>query len=163
VCSYIQVVRIVGIAVNMVTPKRPALRLCILDDAAGNPAVTHAEEISADDVDVVEQLFTVARGVESRLKGLDVDRVIVRRADVPTVASKKDAPRIRLLTEGAAVGASRAAIPDTRLAMGVELAHWYGQAKNDLDAAAVARVAAAGKHSKYGEAAAAALAGFRAP
>jgi hypothetical protein len=156
-------VRIAGIAVNMVTPKRPALRLCVLEDVGGQAAITHAEEISADDVDVVEQLFTVARGVESRLKSLNVDRVVVRRADVPTVASKKDAPRIRLLTEGAAVGASRAAVVDTRLAMGVELAHWCGEAKNKLDAAAASLVAAAGKHSKYGEAAAAALAGFQAP
>ena len=111
----------------MVKPKRSALRLCVLDDGAGTPTLSHAEEISADDVDVVEQLFAVARGVESRLKGLSVDRVIVRRADVPTVASKKDAPRIRLLTEGAAVGAARAAIEDTRLAMGVELAHGLGR------------------------------------
>ena len=155
--------RIAGLAVNMVTPKRPALRLCILDDDGGNAAVSHAEEISADDVDIVEQLFAVARGVESRLKGLSVDRVIVRRADVPTVASKKDAPRIRLLTEGAAAGASRAVVAETRLARGVELARWYGQAKNDLDAAAVALVASGGMHSKYADAAAAALAGFQAP
>jgi hypothetical protein len=134
-------VRIAGIAVNMVTPKRPALRLCILDDGGGNAVVSHAEEISADDVDIIEQLFAVARGVES----------------------KKDAPRIRLLTEGAAVGASRAAVVDTRLAMGVELAHWYGQTKNDLDAAAASLVASRGMHSKYAEAAAAALAGFKAP
>jgi len=146
--------RVAGIAIEMVTSKRPTLRLCVLDDGGGNPAVTHAEEISADDVDVVEQLFAVARGVESRLKGLSVDRVIVRRADVP---------RIRLLTEGAAVGAARAAIQDTRLAMGVELAHWYGQAKNDLVNAAAGLVATAGKHAKYGEAASAALAGFQAP
>jgi hypothetical protein len=147
----------------MVTPKRPALRLCILDDSGTNTAITHAEEISADDIDIVEQLFTFARGVESRLKSLSVDRVIIRRADVPTVASKKDAPRVRLLTEGAAVGASRAAVVDTRLAMGVELAHWYGQPKNHLDAAAVTLVAGAGMHSKYSEAAAAALAGFKTP
>ena len=114
-------------------------------------------------VDVVHQLFDVARGVESRLKGLSVDRVIVRRADVPTVASKKDAPRIRLLTEGAAVGAARAAIEDTHLAMGVELAHWYGRPKLELVTSAAGLVAAAGKHAKYGEAAAAALAGFHAP
>jgi hypothetical protein len=156
-------VRVAGIAVEMVKSKRPALRLCVLDDGGGNPTVTQAEEISADDVDVVEQVFTVARGVESRLKGLTVDRVVVRRADVPTVASKKDAPRIRLLTEGAAVGAARAAIRDTRLAMGVELAHWYRRPKNALDTAAAGLVAAAGKHAKYGEAAAAALAGFQAP
>lgn len=147
----------------MVKSKRSALRLCVLDDGRGSPTLSHAEEISADDVEIVEQLFAVARGVESRLKGLNVDRVIVRRADVPTVASKKDAPRIRLLTEGAAVGAARAAIQDTRLAMGVELAHWSGQAKNDLDNAGAGLVAAAGKHAKYGEAAAAALAGFQAP
>jgi hypothetical protein len=136
--------------------------LCVLDDGGGDPIVSHVEEIAADDIDIVEQLFAVARGVESRLKGLNVDRVIVRRADVPTVASKKDAPRIRLLTEGAAVGASRAAVVDTRLAMGVDLAHWCGQAKSDVDAAAAALVARGSKHAKYAEAAAAALAGFQA-
>ncbi len=47
--------------------------------------------------------------------------------------------------------------------MGVELAHWYGQAKNDLVNAAAGLVATAGKHAKYGEAASAALAGFQAP
>lgn len=155
--------RVAGIAIEMVKPKRSALRLCVLDDGAGSPTITDAEEIAADDVDIVEQLFAVARGVESRLKGFSVDRVIVRRADVPTVASKKDAPRVRLLTEGAAASAARAAIPDTRLAMGAELAHWCGQAKSDLDAAAVALATTAGKHSKYGEAVAAALAGFQAP
>ena len=155
--------RVAGIAVKMVTPKRSALRICVLEDGGGTPSLSHAEEISADDVELVEQLFTVARGVESRLKGLGVDRVVVRRADIPLVGNKKDAPRIRLLTEGAAAGAARAATQDTRLAMGVELAHWYGQAKGDLDDDAAGLVAAAGKHGKYAEAAAAALAGFKAP
>lgn len=155
--------RVAGIAVEMVKPKRSALRICVVEDGGGTPTLSHAEEISADDVELVEQLFTVARGVESRLKGLSVDRVVVRRADIPMVGNKKDAPRIRLLTEGAASGAARAAIQDTRLAMGVELAHWYGQSKSDLDNAGAGLVAAAGEHGKYGEAAAAALAGFQAP
>ena len=64
------------------------------------------------------QLVGTFRGAQRVQQAIDF-----RRADVPTVASKKDAPRIRLLTEGAAVGAARAAIQDTRLAMGVELAH----------------------------------------
>lgn len=71
--------RVAGIAVEMVQSKRSMLRLCILDDGVGSPTITAAEEIAADDVDIVEQLFAVARGVESRLKGLGVDRVIVRR------------------------------------------------------------------------------------
>lgn len=147
----------------MVKSKRSTLRICVLDDSSGTPTIADAEEISADDVEVVEQLLAVARGVESRLKGLAVDRVVVRRADVPTVASKKDAPRIRLLTEGAAAAAARAAVQDTRLAMGAEAAHWYGRSKSDLDKAGAALVVKAGKHAKFGEAAAAALAGFQAP
>jgi hypothetical protein len=154
---------VAGIAVQMVKPKRSALRICVLDDSSGTPTVSNAEEISADDVEIAEQLLAVARGVESRLKGLDVDRVVVRRADVPTVASKKDAPRIRLMTEGAAAAAARAAIQDTRVAMGAEAAHWYGQLKGDLDDAGAALVAGAGEHAKFSEAAAAALAGLRAP
>jgi hypothetical protein len=147
----------------MVSPKRPYLRLVVLDDKTGSTAIEVAEEISADDVDTVEQLFAFARGVESRLRGLQVDRAIVRRADFPTTATKRDAPRLRLLTEGAATSAARAAVVDTRLGMGKELAHWYGKPKASLDSAGAALVSAANQHSKYAEAAAAALAGLSAP
>lgn len=155
--------RVAGIAVSMATPKRPVLRIVVVDGSSGSAAVERVEEISADDVNIVEQLFNFARAVESRIRGLKVDRVIVRRADVPTHASKKDAPRLRLLTEGAATGAARSFVVDTRLAMGKELGQWYGNPKADLDAAGTALVAAAGEPSKYGEAAAAALAGLGAP
>lgn len=155
--------RVAGIAVSMVTPKRPALRLVVVDDSGRSPAIERVEEISADDVDIVEQLFKVARAVESRVKGLKVDRVVVRRADVPTQASKKDGPRRRLLTEGAATGASRSIAVDTRLAMGKEIAQWYGHPKAKLDDDGAALTTAAGEHSKYGEAAAAALGGLNAP
>lgn len=158
--------RVAGISVSMVTPKRPALRLVVVDDGSGGggaATVERVEEVSADDVDIVEQLLNVARAVESRVRGLNVDRVVVRRADVPTQASKKDAPRLRLLTEGAAAAAARSFVVDTRLGMGKELAQWYGSPKADLDAAGAALVTNAGEHSKYGEAAAAALAGLSAP
>jgi hypothetical protein len=120
-----------------------------------------AEEIPTAEAEIPEQLFQVARSVESRLRGLQADRVIVRRADVPTRASKKEGPRLRLLIEGAAVSAARSAVVDTRLGMGKDVGHWHGSAKQALDADSERMLKAANEHTKYVEAMSAALAGVK--
>lgn len=152
--------RAAGFAVSIPTPQRPVARLVVLDNASGSPALIAAEEFPSEDVEIAEQLFGVARSVESRLIGLGATRVIVRRADVPTQASKKDGPRLRLLFEGAVVSAARSAVVDTRLGMAKDVAHWHGSLKADLDADAAALLVAIGAHAKYAEAASAALAGL---
>lgn len=139
------------------------MRLVVLDNRTGTTETQAAEEIPTDDVEIAEQLFQVARAVESRIRGLDVDRVIVRRADVPTRASKKEGPRLRLLIEGAVVGAARGVVTDTRLGMGREVAHWHGSLKDDLDNEAKKLLTSAGKHAKFSDAASAALAGLSLP
>lgn len=153
--------RVAGLATNLTSPNRPAIRLVVMDDSSGSPAIVKVEEISSDNVDTVEQLFQAARAVESRLKGLGVDRVVIRQADA-MYASRKAGPRRRLEIEGAAAAAARAAVIDTRLATGKDLGDWHGTSKADVDAAGAALVSAAREHSKYGEAAAAALAGLAA-
>lgn len=152
--------RVAGLAVNIPTRGRPVVRLVVLDDGSGTAETKAAEEIPTGDVQIAEQLFQIARSVESRLKGLSVDRVIVRRADVPTRASKKEGPRLRLLMEGAVVSAARSVVTDTRLGMGKDVAHWRGSLKDDLDDEAKQLMTSAGKQAKFAEAAGAALAGL---
>ncbi len=160
---YVLHVRVAGLAVNIPTRGRPVVRLVVLDDATGTAEAKAAEEISTDAVAITDQLFHVARSIESRVRGLAVDRVIVRRADVPTRASKKEGPRLRLLVEGAVVSAARGVVIDTRLGMGKDIAHWHGSVKSDLDDAAAQLMTTTGKHAKFAEAAGAALAGLALP
>jgi hypothetical protein len=152
-------VRVAGIAVHLTTPKRPTIRLVVIDDSGGRPAIVNVEEITSDNVDVVEQLFHAGRAVESRLKALKVERVVIRQADA-MYASRKEGPRRRLEIEGAAAAAARAAVVDTRLAAGKELGTWCGTSKADVDSAGATIVKGAHEHGKYAEAAAAALAGL---
>jgi hypothetical protein len=151
--------RVAGIAVHLASPKRPTIRLVVIDDSSGSAVIQKAEEIPADNVDTVEQLFHAARAVESRIKGLGVDRVVVRQADA-MYASRKEGPRLRLLIEGAAAAAARAVVVDTHLAAGKDLGTWCGKAKADVDADGATLVSNANQHPKYGEATAAALGGL---
>lgn len=152
--------RVAGLAVSIATRGRPVVRLVVLDNASGSTEVAKAEEIPTENVGIAEQIFQVGRSVESRLRGLNVGRVIVRRADVPTQPSKKEGPRLRLLIEGAVVSAARSVVTDTRLGMGKEVAHWHGSSKDDLDEEAKQLMLAAGNQTKFAEAAGAALAGL---
>jgi hypothetical protein len=151
-------VRVAGIAVEVTSPKRPTIRLVVVDGGEVGVTITNAEEIPADNVETVEQLLHAARAVESRIKGLNIDRVVIRQAETQ-YASRKEGPRLRLLVEGAAAAAARAVVVDTRLGAGSDLGQWCGRSKADIDAEGKALIAAAGEHSRFGEAAAAALAG----
>jgi hypothetical protein len=144
-------------AVAMASPKRPAVRLVVVDDGSGSVVVEKVEEITSADVDTVEQLFQAARAIESRITGLNVERVVVRQADA-MYASRAAGPRLRLIVEGAVAFAARAAVTETRLGAGKDLGHWCGSSKAAVDRDGAALVAGAGEHAKYGEAAAAALA-----
>jgi hypothetical protein len=157
--SYIRHMRVAGIAANLTSAKRPTIRVVVVDDSSGSAAVERVEEIPSDNVDTVDQLFHAGRAIESRLKGLSVDRVVIRQADA-MYASRKDGPRRRLEIEGAAAAAARAVVVETHLAAGKELGEWCGTSKADVDAAGSALVTAANEHAKYAEAAAAAFAGL---
>jgi hypothetical protein len=153
--------RIAGIAVNLASPKRPAVRLVVIDDRTGSPVIEKAEDIPSAAADIVEQLHHAARAVESRLQGLKVGRVLVRRADFSRQQGRTEGPRLRLLVEGAATSGARSSVVDTRIGTGKDIAQWCSTQKDALDNEASALVAAAGEHAKYVEAAAAALAALR--
>jgi hypothetical protein len=155
--------RVAGIAIRIISRGRPAVRLAVLTGTAGAPSVETVEEFTSDDVDLPTQLHDIARTVGSRLEGLKVDRVILRRADTPTVASKKEGPQLRLLAEGAAASAARSTVVDTRIGSGREIGAWAGSDKAAADAQAVQVLRAGGADDLYSEAASAAIAGLNLP
>jgi hypothetical protein len=153
-------VRIAGIAVSIATSKRPTVRIAVVDDNSGAPTFERGEEIPSNEIATVEQLFHLSRTIESRIRGLGVDRVIIRQAD-PMHSSRRDGVRRRLEVEGALAAAARSVVTDTRMAVGgKELGTWAKTSKADVDANGEALVAAAGENAKYLEAAAAALVGL---
>ena len=93
--------RVAGISVAMASRQRPTAYLVILDDSSGKEVIEANQAFPADDVDLATQLHDTAKAVRSRLEGLAVERVIVRRADRPPSANNTEGPRLRLLMEGA--------------------------------------------------------------
>lgn len=149
---------------------RPACSAALLDDERALQVIDAFELTSAVEP-IAQQLLTLHRSVETRLRGwAPIDRVVVRRADLSPRASNSDGPRLRLLAEGAIISAATAVVPDTQFARGVELGRWHGGGKaavgvegEGLVSDAIARSVLTGnslQRGRYGEAAAAALAGI---
>jgi hypothetical protein len=155
----VQEMRIAGIAVE---PKagRPVARLVVVTGTAAAPTIDSCFKFTSSDVPIPEQVHDLAEDVRSRLKGVAVERVLLRRADFAPIPSNKPGPRIRLLAEGAVLAAARSVVPDTVLGTGLELAQRYGQPKPTHEQDAAALVAAVGEHQDYVAATAAALAGL---
>jgi hypothetical protein len=124
--------RVAGIAVKIPTKGRPSIRLVVMTNNTA-PSIDQFEEFSSDHTDLAEQRHDAAEAIRSRLIGLDVERVVVRRADRAPVPASKEGPRIRLLAEGAVISAARSVVVDTRVGAGKELASWRGSNKADLD------------------------------
>lgn len=152
--------RVAGIAVDVPSPGRPAGRLVVATNVGGSPAIEVVGDFPADDAEVSVLLHDAAEAVRSRLEGLQVDRVVVRRADRPPKASNADGPKFRLLLEGALTSAARSVVVDTRLGTGKDTGAWFGSSKADVDATASALLTAASLHRRYLEATSAALAGL---
>lgn len=147
-----------GIAVKMLSPGRPSIRLVVVTETPAI-AVETSEVFSSDHADLAEQLHDTAEAIRSRLVGLGVDRVFVRRADRAPVPSSQEGPRIRLLTEGAIVSAARSVVVDTHVGTGKDAAGWHGSKKAQLDDAASALASAHGLNGTiYAEAVGAGLA-----
>lgn len=152
--------RVAGISVDMPSGGRPAARLVVVTTARARAAIELTADFTSDDVDLPEQLHDASEALRSRLDGLRVDRVIVRRADRPPRPSGAEGPKIRLLMEGALTSAARSVVVDTRIGTGKDTGTWHGSSKAVVDAAADALVAASNMHSRYKEATSAALAGI---
>lgn len=148
--------RVAGVAVGLPSPRRPATRLVLVNDAGGGPTVEVAEDVTTNDVETPVQLHETAEVIRSRLKGREIDRVIVRRADHAPVQAATLGPRLRLLMEGAVTAAARSVVVDTRIATAKDIATWVKSNKADCDAEAVKL----GLAPKFTEATSAALVGL---
>lgn len=158
--SEVDGLRVAGIAVDVPKPGRPAGRLVVASDASGAPVIESVVDFPADDAELPVLLHDAAEAVRSRLEGLGVDRVVVRRADWFGKGGNGDGPKFRLLMEGALTSAAKSVVVDIRLGTGKEAGTWYGGSKADVEATAKALLKGAGLHSRYLEAASVALAGL---
>ncbi len=151
--------RVAGIAVHIPGSGRPAARLVVVEDSGGSPAIEEIVDFSSDDAGLPMQLHEAAGALRSRLKGLEVDRVVVRRADY-SPASNKEGPKVRLLMEGALTSAAFSVQPDTRIGTGKDAGGWFGSNKAGVEAEAERVLSVASRERRYIEAASAALAGI---
>lgn len=153
--------RVAGIAVAVRTRGRPTTSLIALDDSSGAPIVASHETFTSDIADLATQLHDTAEAIRSRLSGLNLGRVVLRRADLSRVANNLDGPRLRLLMEGAVTSSARSVVVDTTVGTGRDTGTWFGAKKADLDQTAADLLRDQGVPSIYLEAASAALAALR--
>lgn len=146
-----------------VNGNRTTVAVVVLNDNAlpGDPfdrsstTVEGSFEIKADQIDRAVQLGDAAKNVSGRLRSLQPDVVVVRRADRPVRASNQEGPRLRLLMEGAITGAAHEVIANTLIRNGKDCGAAYGVPKDALDAEASTL-----HGGKFKEATAAALSGL---
>lgn len=136
--------RVLGIAVSVETDGRPTARGVVVDDSGGTPTIVDHFELPGDDVDFGEQLRDVSKATASRVAALTPMRVVVRRADFPPTGSRKEAPKLRLMAEGAVVAAAKAEVAATFIGTGQDIGTWDGRGKEAVEADARSLVRGAG-------------------
>lgn len=153
-----------GLTVDVPTPKRPVLRAVLLSDPFGSSQVPSLAQVSLSDsfdVPAFDDDWAVfcrdfAEAVSGRIRTLEPDIVVVRRADIGARASNLDGPRVRLVATGAVTGAARILVANTHLRTGAACGQACGKTKANLDADAKTLVSKA----PHVQAAAAALSGL---
>ena len=112
----------------------------VLDGSRSAPVVVETFELTTQEADVVEQAHDLATNLGNRVQGLQPDAAMIQRADFFRMASNRDGPKFRLITEGALAHAVRARVPRTNILEGSEVAARGGKSKADLEAEALALV-----------------------
>ena len=153
--------RTAGLAVDIPSPGRPRTQLVVLDNVSGSPTIVTSEAFPSRNTDLAAQLHDAAEAVRSRLHGLAVEKVVVRRADRPPRATNAEGPRVRLLTEGAIASAARSVVVDTQIGTGKDTGGWFGSDKAGVDRASSVLLQAQGINPTFMEATSAALAAMR--
>ena len=134
--------------------RRPSAAVVVLEGSFGDPYVVEIFHLTTTGNDTAQQAHDMATNLRNRLRGLQVDRVIVRKADRPPRPSNQEGPRLRLIIEGALIGAAKDVVDHSEIINGRDAAGRAGLSKDELDAAGHEL---AGQES---QAAAAALAAF---
>ena len=115
--------------------RRPSAAVVVLEGSFGDPYVVEIFHLTTTGNDTAQQAHDMATNLRNRLRGLQVDRVIVRKADRPPRPSNKEGPRLRLIIEGALIGAAKDEVDHSEIINGRDAAGRTGLSKNDLDAA----------------------------
>jgi hypothetical protein len=146
--------RCVGVSVSI--NGSPQVLIAVLGGFRSSPEIIELFKLTTRDVDLVDQLSDLAQAFGNRIAGLSVQRVSIRRADMPPKSSNKEGPKTRLMVEGALATTARSHVSDTRLTSGRDLALQAGKGKTkaEIDAEAASWV----DNRAYVEAVAAALA-----
>ncbi|WP_156316475.1 hypothetical protein [Leucobacter japonicus] len=138
-----------------VSNQKATIAVVVLSVEKADPAVVEIEttfEIHTGDSDLAEKLGDSCKNIVGRVRTLEPEIAVIRRADRTQKASNQEGPRFRLLIEGAVTGGIQQVIPTTKILTGKECGLFCSKSKAELDLAASALVP-----KKYIEAAAAAL------
>lgn len=150
-------VRVIGIAVVMQGDYKATAFCVIVDDSSGTAVVSDQFEITNDEADLSTRLYDMSENIRTRVDSLAPDRVVIRRADFPPMGSRQEAPKVRLLAEGALASGARSKCVATYLATGKDIGGWCRTDKASVDADAKSLVKTAGLAQKFAAAASAAL------
>lgn len=130
-----------GLAIDIPSKKRPALRAVLLEDAleaTARPTLDSISLVASFSVpthvdDLASLLAELGKAATGRIQSLAPDIVVVRRADRPTRASNVEGRNIRLLATGAVTASARLSVENTHVRTGKECGAAYGSDKLSLD------------------------------
>jgi len=111
---------------------RPMVACVLLDGSRTSPTVIDGFDLKTPADDPMDQLEDLARALASKLSGVEVDSVVIRVADRSPQANQNQAPRRRLLIEGALALCCRDKTPNVQARSGRELGQDVGMSKADL-------------------------------
>lgn len=123
--------RVIGICVAY-RSGRPTVECVVASGTTDSPTLVDGFVLKTDEEEVPAQLRSLAKSLNSKLAGLPVDVAVIRNADVPRAASRRAAPRHRLLIEGAlALTCEHHAVDSVHLLTGKEVGEALGVRKED--------------------------------
>jgi len=125
--------RVAGLVVEIA--RRPSASVVVLEGSFRDPNIVEIFHLTTTGNDTAQQAHDMATNLRNRLHGLQIDRVIVRKADRPPRPSNKEGPRLRLVVEGALIGAAKDVVDHSEIINGRDAAGRVGISKSALDAA----------------------------
>jgi hypothetical protein len=146
---------VLGLTTRFVTAGKPTLSCVVLEGSRETPKYTTGYELKTSASEIITQIEDLCRKLSNELSGLNPDSVVIRVADTPPAASRKNGPRHRLMIEGALAYVCREhKVAQVAYRRGKECGEALGVSKS------VAMLLGQDVDPKFSEAAAAALSGL---
>jgi hypothetical protein len=111
----------------------PAASCVLLGGSPDQPVLQDSFDLKTSSAEIADQIQDLARALNSKLAGLDVQAIRVRVADTAPAANRKTGPKHRLMIEGALVLICRQNLQADRVKIrnGKELGEDLGTSKSD--------------------------------